>query len=64
MKIVTEYVFPPIPIRAFDWCAPMNAISALLSGRSESLQNGSQIQNASGLPILAIAPPVFKAAEF
>lgn len=21
MKIVTEYVYPPIPIRSFDWCA-------------------------------------------
>ena len=21
MKIVTEYVFPPIPIRRFDWLA-------------------------------------------
>lgn len=21
MKIVTEHVYPPIPIRQFDWCA-------------------------------------------
>lgn len=21
MKIKTEYVYPPIPLRAFDWCA-------------------------------------------
>ena len=23
-KIVTEYVYPPIPIRAFDWCATLD----------------------------------------
>jgi hypothetical protein len=21
MKIITDYVYPPIPIRDFDWCA-------------------------------------------
>lgn len=21
MKIITEHVYPPIPIRIFDWCA-------------------------------------------